>query len=81
MLILLKIKKDEKYITKGFDLFPRLEERKKQFAGTLSGGERKMLAIVRGLMSDPKLMQVDEPSLGLALKLELSFFCNFERTY
>lgn len=59
---------------KVFDLFPRLEERKKQFAGTLSGGERKMLAIARGLMSDPKLMLVDEPSLGLAPKLVLSVF-------
>lgn len=61
-------------LQKVFDLFPRLEERKKQFAGTLSGGERKMLAIARGLMSDPKLMLVDEPSLGLAPKLVLSVF-------
>jgi len=55
-------------------LFPRLEERKKQLAGTLSGGERKMLAIARGLMSEPKLMLVDEPSLGLAPKLVLAVF-------
>ena len=55
-------------------LFPRLEERKKQMAGTLSGGERKMLAIARGLMSEPKLMLVDEPSLGLAPKLVLAVF-------
>lgn len=56
------------------ELFPRLAERKKQIAGTLSGGERKMLAIARGLMSSPKLMLVDEPSLGLAPKLVLAVF-------
>ena len=49
-----------------YSLFPRLEERRKQMAGTLSGGEQQMLAVVRGLMSRPKLMMFDEPSLGLA---------------
>lgn len=49
-----------------YGLFPRLRERQKQLAGTLSGGEQQMLAVGRGLMSLPKLMMFDEPSLGLA---------------
>lgn len=49
-----------------FDLFPRLRERRKQLAGTLSGGEQQMVAIGRGLMSLPSLIMFDEPSLGLA---------------
>ena len=57
-----------------FHLFPRLEERQNQLAGTLSGGERKMLAIARGMMSNPALLLVDEPSLGLAPKLVLAVF-------
>lgn len=49
-----------------YELFPRLKERYKQMAGTLSGGEQQMLAVARALMSHPKLMMMDEPSLGLA---------------
>jgi len=49
-----------------FKLFPRLEERQRQFAGTLSGGEQQMLAIARALMARPKLIMMDEPSMGLA---------------
>lgn len=56
----------EKRMEEVFELFPRLEERRRQIAGTLSGGEQSMLSIGRGLMSSPKLLIFDEPSLGLA---------------
>lgn len=57
-----------------YELFPRLEERSQQLAGTMSGGERKMLAIGRGIMSDPEVLLVDEPSLGLAPNLTVDVF-------
>jgi branched-chain amino acid transport system ATP-binding protein len=62
-------------------LFPRLEERKNQLAGTLSGGERQMLAVGRSLMRRPKLMLVDEPSSGLAPKVKDDLFKRIEEIY
>jgi ABC-type branched-subunit amino acid transport system ATPase component len=57
-----------------YELFPRLAERRSQLAGTMSGGERKMLAIGRGMMSHPTLLLVDEPSFGLAPQLTENVF-------
>ncbi|HMK75406.1 MAG TPA: ABC transporter ATP-binding protein [Thermodesulfobacteriota bacterium] len=64
-----------------FKLFPRLEERKRQMSGTLSGGERTMLAIGRALMSEPKLLLIDEPSLGLAPIVKDEVFKRIEDVY
>lgn len=58
-----KIEEDLQYV---YELFPRLKERAKQYGGTLSGGEQQMLAIGRAIMSAPKLLMLDEPSMGLA---------------
>jgi branched-chain amino acid transport system ATP-binding protein len=57
-----------------FAIFPRLEERRRQFAATLSGGERQMLALGRALMAKPRLLLLDEPSLGLAPMLVREIF-------
>ena len=77
--------KDKKEVAKSIDrvyeLFPRLKERQGQISGTLSGGERQMLALGRSLMRQPKLMLVDEPSCGLAPKLKDDLFKRIEEIY
>ncbi len=64
-----------------YDIFPRLAERRSQRAGTMSGGERQMLAVGRALMSDPKLLMLDEPSLGLAPAVVESMYETFGRLH
>jgi len=61
-------------LDRAFSLFPRLAERQKQLGGTMSGGEQQMLAIARGLMANPRLLLLDEPSIGLAPVLVSSIF-------
>ncbi|MGY4360437.1 branched-chain amino acid transport system ATP-binding protein [Bradyrhizobium sp. i1.7.7] len=64
-----------------YEIFPRLKERRNQRAGTMSGGERQMLAVGRALMSDPKLLMLDEPSLGLAPAVVESMYETFGRLH
>jgi branched-chain amino acid transport system ATP-binding protein len=79
---LCKDKKEvDESLARVYELFPRLEERKKQLSGTLSGGERQMLAVGRSLMRRPKLMLVDEPSSGLAPKIKDDLFKRVEEIY
>ena len=70
-----------KSLAKVYELFPRLKERENQISGTLSGGERQMLAIGRALMRKPKFMLVDEPSSGLAPRLKEDLFKRIEEIY
>ena len=62
-----------------YEIFPRLKERKKQRAGTLSGGEQQMLAIGRSIMANPSFLLMDEPSLGLAPKVKTKIFETIEK--
>jgi branched-chain amino acid transport system ATP-binding protein len=66
-------------IERVYELFPRLKERREQLAGTLSGGERQMLALGRALMSGPQVLMLDEPSLGLAPLVVRDIFSTIER--
>ncbi len=70
---------EKKNLERVFDLFPRLVERRKQLASTMSGGEARMLAVARGLMSNPEFLCIDEPSLGLQPSLRHEIFSTIKQ--
>jgi len=74
-------RKVETLLERVYEIFPRLKERRNQRAGTMSGGERQMLAVGRALMSDPKLLMLDEPSLGLAPAVVETMYETFARLH
>ena len=75
----LRVPRWRREIERVYELFPRLKDRRAQLAGTLSGGERQMLALGRALMSAPRLLMLDEPSLGLAPLVVRDIFATIER--
>lgn len=71
----------ERNLKRVYELFPRLKEREKQVAGTLSGGERTMLALGRAFMYRPKLLMIDEPSTGLAPRIKDDLFVRVKEIF